>query len=264
MRHRRVASILFIGGPLIVLVVVVVAAAKSVVRGSTHPLGTHAATAARGSATRGAPQRSGHATWTPIGPGAFTTAGCEPRAAITKGFFQLGPTFRGLRASRPFVECMPPRSRIAVDGPLRPVGYVYLSYGTCNFHLEPCQDPLEIQTWAECSRDPNSYTPERGSAPPLDPSQLVKVRAAPELPATSFNGGTRLELYGGGSTVVIFAPDATLAARAAQALARAVFRHASPTSEARLDSEASAPGNATTCHHLLAPASRTNRTAGSQ
>ncbi len=199
--------------------------------------------------------RSGIATWKPIDPRAFVAAGCKPRAAITSGFFQLGKTFRGLRASPAFAECVPARSQIAVSGPLRPVGYVYLLYGSCDYKHEACQHPLEIQTWPECARDPNSYTPERGPSrgrqPVLNPSELVKIRTAPELPAASYNGGTRIELYGGGSTVVIFAPDAKLGQRAAQALAHAMFLRASPTTAARLYAEASKPGNAIACHHSL-------------
>ncbi len=132
---------------------------------------------------------------------------------------------------------------------------MYLTYGSCNSHLEPCQDPLEIQTWPECARDPNSYTPERGASrrkqPLLNPRELVKIKTAPGLPAASYNEGTRIELYGGGSTVVIYAQNTKLAQRAAQALARAVLLHASPTTAARLNAEAAEPGNALACRHLL-------------
>jgi hypothetical protein len=117
-------------------------------------------------------------------------------------------------------------------------------------------DPLEIQTWPECARDPNSYTPETGSSrhrkPALNPSELVKISTAPELPAASYEGGNRIELYGGGSTVVIFAPEAKLGQLAAQAVAPAMILRASPTTEARLDAEAAQPGNAIGCRHLLA------------
>ena len=188
-------------------------------------------------------------------PKAFAAAGCERGAAITAGIFDLGKEFSGLAASHQTVECKPARSRIAISGPLRPVGYVYLTYGSCNYHQEPCYDPLEIQTWPECARDPNSYTPERGRSrheqSPLNPSELVRIKTAPVLPAASYNEGTRLELYGGGSTVVVFSQNAKLARRAAEALARAVLLHASPTSAARLDAEAAEPGNALACRRLL-------------
>lgn len=201
------------------------------------------------------PGRHDASRWIPVRTQTFVSAGCKPGAAIASGFYDLGPEFRGFHRSSPIVECMPARSRIAVDGPLRPVGYVYLTYGSCNSRLEPCRDPLEIQTWPECARDPNSYIPERGSSrgqqPALNADELVKISSAPELPATSFEGNTRIELYGGGSTVVVFAPNITLAQEAARALAHEVFLHATPTSAARLDAEASAPGNASTCHHLL-------------
>lgn len=206
-------------------------------------------------AARGVSAQGASASWRAIGPKAFAAAGCERGTAIPSGFFRLGSTFSGLSASREIAECVPVRSRIAVDGPLRPVGYAYLTYGSCNYRLEPCQDPLEIQTWPECARDPNSYTPERGSSrgekPALNPSRTVKINSALQLPAASFEGNTRIELYGGGSTVVVFAPDPTLGQRAAHALAQAMLMHASPTTAAQLDREAAAPGNATTCHRLL-------------
>jgi hypothetical protein len=206
--------------------------------------------------TSGVSKPRDSATWKSIDPRAFTSAGCRHGAAITAGYFELGAKFRGLAASREIAECLRARSRIAVSGPLRQVGYVYQTYGTCNYRLQPCYDPLEVQTWPECARDPNSYTPERGMSrgkePTLNPRQLVKIKTAPELPAASYNEGTRIELYGGGSTVVVFTHDPALARRAAQALAPGLLRHASPTSAARLDSEADAPGNALACHHLLA------------
>lgn len=201
------------------------------------------------------PARHVASGWIWVRTQTFASAGCKHGAAITSGFYDLGAAFQGLQRSSPTVECMPARSRIAVDGPLRPVGYVYVTYGSCDYRLESCLDPLEIQTWPECARDPNSYTPERGPSrgqkPALNPSELVKISSDPELPATSFEGGTRIELYGGGSTVVIFAPNVTLGKEAARALAHEVFLHASPTTAARLDTEAGAPGNAIACHHLL-------------
>lgn len=193
--------------------------------------------------------------WISVRTQAFASAGCKHGAAVTSGFYDVGAAFQGLQRSSPTFECMPARSRIAVDGSLRPVGYVYVTYGSCDYRLAPCLDPLEIQTWPECARDPNSYTPERGTSRgeqlALNPGELVTIKSAPELPATSFAGGTRIEIYGGGSTVVVFAPNGTLGREAARVLAHEVFLRASPTTAARLDAEAAMPGNAIACHHLL-------------
>jgi hypothetical protein len=205
--------------------------------------------------TFGAPTRHPAAFWRQLGPQAFATAACLTGAAIPSGFYNLGPSFRGLRASREIVDCLPSRTRRSVDGPRRPTGYVYLTYGTCDSQIAPCRDPLEIQTWAECARNPNSYTPERGptrQAEELNPSEHVTVPSVPELPAAVFEAGTRIELYGGGTTVVIFAPEVALGRHAAGALAQALVAHASPTTPSRLRAEAAQPGDASRCHHLLA------------
>lgn len=203
----------------------------------------------------GAAARHAEAFWVPLAPHAFASAACLKGAAVPVGFYDLGPSFRGLHASREIPECLPPRRRGAVDGPRKPTGYVYLTYGHCNFRSGPCRDPLEIQTWAECARNPNSYRSERANTPQvagLNPHEAITIPSAPELPAAEFEGATRIELYGGGTTEVIFASNITVGRRAASALAQAMLAHAAPASRRRLRVEANEPGDASSCHHLLA------------
>lgn len=198
--------------------------------------------------------RHGGAFWYSIAPGAFASAGCVAGAAIAPGFYALGPSFHGLSAGHKTVACLPSRGPHSVDGPRRPTGYVYITYGSCDFHQGPCRDPLEIQTWPECARNPNSYVPERGStqqAQELNPHEGITVPSAPGLPAAEFEGETRIELYGGGVTVVVFSPDPAVGRRAASALAPAVLARAASKTPTHLRKEAEVRGDASTCTYLL-------------
>ena len=90
--------------------------------------------------------------------------------------------------------------------------YVDFIYGTC----EPaegsegrCAPPLSVQVWAACERNPMSYSPLAGQEPPIE------IRG---VPAYFYEGGRRLELSTGASTVVIFASGREDALAAADAL----------------------------------------------
>jgi len=227
----------------VVLVVVVVAVAKTT-----------------GSVSRGGVSaRRVSASWRAIAPRAFLSVGCPIGAVVVAGFYKLGPTFKGLRFSHQALECHRARPRRAISGSRKPVGYAYLTYGTCDYRVEACLNPLEIQTWPECARNPNSYRADEGSTKgeksPLNPSNSIVLTSEPELPAESFDGGTRLEMYGGRTTVVVFAPEVALAHEAAEALAPVVMDHALPTTVKRLRVEASQPGDASGCHNLLTASS---------
>lgn len=81
-----------------------------------------------------------------------------------------------------------------------------------------CWRSLEIQSWPECRRNASSY--------PRDPRDVTldgeeQVSTYGSLPAMSFDSGSRVELYDGTTTVVIFAADRTSAQRAALALIHA-------------------------------------------
>jgi hypothetical protein len=87
--------------------------------------------------------------------------------------------------------------------------FVDFIYGTCEPPSDGgCAPPLSVQVWAACERNPMVYGPGAGQEPPIE------IRG---VPAYFYEGGRRLELSTGSSTVVIFASgrDAALAAAAA-------------------------------------------------
>ena len=96
----------------------------------------------------------------------------------------------------------------AAAPPVRP-NYVGFVYGSCDAVDEGCAPPLSIQVWAACERNPTVYSPLAGAEDPLE------VRG---VPAFFYEGGRRLELSTGTSTVVIFAGDRQTALAAAAAL----------------------------------------------
>jgi hypothetical protein len=87
--------------------------------------------------------------------------------------------------------------------------YVGFIYGTCDASAGGCAPPLSIQVWAACERNPMVYSPVAGQERPIE------LRG---VPAFFYEGGRRLELSTGSSTVVIFAADRDSALAAASAL----------------------------------------------
>jgi hypothetical protein len=92
-------------------------------------------------------------------------------------------------------------------------GRVSFVYGDCEASDDAgCAPPVEVQVWPACRRHLGLY--ERG--PPPGPAvEHVAVRG---VPAAFLDGGTRLELRTGRSTVVVFAGSRGRAARVAAAL----------------------------------------------
>ncbi len=92
--------------------------------------------------------------------------------------------------------------------------YISFLYGTCTTSDETgCPAPLEVQVWPACKRSLADYR--------LDPAgnPLPHVRSERRgVPAASFEDGTRLELYTGRVTIVVFGLDAAQVSRAATAL----------------------------------------------
>ena len=71
------------------------------------------------------------------------------------------------------------------------------SYGTC---LVPaCSLPLSIQIWPACARYPALY-----STNPLGAGPVPRKTSIRGVPAAYFEGGYRLEIQTGASTIVIF------------------------------------------------------------
>lgn len=61
-----------------------------------------------------------------------------------------------------------------------------------------CPPPVQVQVWPACKRNPASYTQDMLS--PIGDKQTVRG-----VPAATYEGGRRLEIQTGTSTVVIFA-----------------------------------------------------------
>jgi hypothetical protein len=100
--------------------------------------------------------------------------------------------------------------------------YVSLKYGTCEPDSDSgCAAPLEMQTWPACKRNRSMYL----LAPDIDgdgpgkaipyPREDVTVRG---VPAAFFDSGSRLELYTGEVTIVLFGRTRTQLLEAAAAL----------------------------------------------
>jgi hypothetical protein len=86
--------------------------------------------------------------------------------------------------------------------------YVDFIYGTCDTSAGGCAPPLSVQVWAACERNPMAYGPDEAEGP-------FDLRG---VPAYFFEGGRRLELSTGTSTVVIFSTGRDAALSAANAL----------------------------------------------
>lgn len=110
-----------------------------------------------------------------------------------------------------------PRSRAPVRA-----DYVSLKYGTCESSSESgCPAPLEVQTWPACKRNRAMYQ----LAPDIDGDGPAKAVPYPRedltvrgVPAAFFDQDSRLELYTGSVTVVLFGTGRNRLLSAAAAL----------------------------------------------
>jgi hypothetical protein len=84
-------------------------------------------------------------------------------------------------------------------------------YGDCDARDGGCPFPLEVQVWPACRRYRALYE-LGGEAYPYEELRLRGV------PAALFDGGTRLELYTGAVTVVLFGDGPARVREAAQHL----------------------------------------------
>ena len=109
----------------------------------------------------------------------------------------------------------------AVDGlPLTTVlqrddiaNYVSFVYGDCSAADDAgCAPPAEIQVWPSCRRNLGLYERAPRAGPAVERATLRGV------PAAFVDGGSRLELQTGRSTVVVFASSRERALRLADAL----------------------------------------------
>lgn len=126
--------------------------------------------------------------------------------------FSVGPSFEGLTTTQLIRRCAPP-------DPTEPVraNFVSYIYGNCaidaNEDDPSCVPPVEIQSWPACERNLALYalTPEELRLP-YDTATLNG------LPATIFEEGTRIEIYTGASTIVLFGDDPSQLLRAVNVL----------------------------------------------
>lgn len=70
-------------------------------------------------------------------------------------------------------------------------------YGVCQANIgDGCMPPLQVQVWNACERYPGMYG--------IAPDESLVVRG---VPAAFYEGRTRLELYSGSATIVVFGSD---------------------------------------------------------
>ncbi len=187
---------------------------------------------------------------------------CPAGAPIPVRHYDLGRTFAGLDLTSQKKLCLTPPTGVPVaGGPAEAVGYVSVVYGSCRpTQGAACYPPLNVQSWPECARNPNSYGSQEAQPGPriILMSDALRVPTAPWIPARTFEGGRRLEIYSGDTTIIVFSSNPRLARAAASALARKAASQAPSSSAPRLRAEARQPGDASTCHYRLRQVSKEN------
>jgi hypothetical protein len=139
--------------------------------------------------------------------------------ATPYAIYWLGTSFDGLRLSGRIKRLEKPDA-----GEKFGADFTTYLYGACKAE-EPdggCTYPAEIQSWNACKRNLSVYTLTPDGTPL--PRVNLKIRG---VPAALFEDGTRLEVYTGRTTIVIFGTDLPRMKRAAQA-AVAVNDHGKP------------------------------------
>ncbi len=150
------------------------------------------------------------------------SAGGRVNAARATSYtvYWLGTSFEGLKFTKKIRRLEKP-----ARGETFGADFVTYLYGTCKPDSDGgCPIPLEVQSWAACKRNLSVYslTPD---GRPL-PHERLKIRG---VPAALFEDGTRLEIYTGETTVVIFGSAEAQLKRAADAM-RPVSGHGKPGS----------------------------------
>lgn len=122
-----------------------------------------------------------------------------------------GGVFDRLRLTAVIRRCDVPRA----DEPVR-ANYVSYIYGDCVAHADAgCAPPIEIQSWP--ARERNKQTQMSVPGAPADRGTDTTVG---DLPATWYEDGRRLEIYGRSATVVIFGDDPARIERYSMALVK--------------------------------------------
>ena len=122
--------------------------------------------------------------------------------------YSLGSTFEGLPLVAVLRQCDMPYP----NEPMRANHASYI-YGTCEIQVghHSCAPPVAVQVWPACERYLTLY--EEAPGVPMEYTPL-EVRGVP----AAYFGETRLEVYAGGSTIVLFGDDTAQLRRAADAL----------------------------------------------
>jgi hypothetical protein len=141
-----------------------------------------------------------HATWT-----VQNVMPCTgPDHAANFPVYSAGPSAGGLGVSEVIRNCVPPETDSAGRA-----NYVSYLYGICpelaDGTADACAPPLEVQTWPACERSLADY--ELAPGEPYPHEELGQLDG---VPAYSFDDGTRVELYTGEATIVIFSAEPQL------------------------------------------------------
>jgi hypothetical protein len=124
--------------------------------------------------------------------------------------YSLGRSVAGLDLTSVSRRCDP----LQPDAAMR-ANFVSYVYGTCSAADGDavCAPPLEIQSWPACERSLSDY--EVSAGVPYPHESLGQLDG---VPAYSFDQGTRVELYTGEATIVVFAADPSLIDQAVAAI----------------------------------------------
>jgi hypothetical protein len=124
--------------------------------------------------------------------------------------YSLGSKFQDLPVTAVIRRCDAP-----YPGEKIRANYVSYIYGDCEVtpDVDGCAPPLEVQTWPACERSLGDY--ETGGGAVYSPAELGDARG---VPAETFDGDSRVELYTGNSTVVIFGAGKDQASEAIDSL----------------------------------------------
>jgi hypothetical protein len=228
-------------GPLFVIVVVVGIASAGSDKGHDQRNGpSNAAPGRAGSDTTSRPARVGtkHAfaqtgsegpaqsvrfrqqSLTKALPGTGARRPCPREGALTTDFlaYNLGSHFHGLARTMLMRVCHgrsvtpSPHARPGTTAAVGRANFVSSIYGDCEAAEDSgCAPPLEVQSWPACERNLARYTAETLRL--LD-FRATQVRGVP----AGWFGSTRLEIYAGRTTIVIFGRDRASIAAAARVL----------------------------------------------
>lgn len=126
--------------------------------------------------------------------------------------YSLGPSVEGHEVNSVTRRCDEPKP----EAPARANSVTY-AYGVCPELLDgtetSCAPPLQIQSWPACERSLADY--ELLPGVPYPHKSLGEHQG---VPAYSFDEGSRVELYTGTATIVIFATDPALIEKAVAAI----------------------------------------------